>query len=69
LGPAAQENLNIQQQAFTLGEVGIQIVLDEKRRLSEKQEAELKALQLALETYSRLEVATGGVLALSGGTP
>ncbi len=69
LGPAAQENLNIQQQAFTLGEVGIQIVLDEKRRLSEQQEAELKALQLALETYSRLEVATGGVLALSGGTP
>ena len=69
LGPAAQENLNIQQQAFTLGEVGMQIVLDEKRRLAEQQEAELKALQLALETYSRLEVATGGTPAISGGTP
>ena len=69
LGPAAQENLNIQQQAFTLGEVGMQIVLDEKRRLAEQQEAELKALQLALETYSRLEVATGGTLSISGGTP
>ncbi len=69
LGPAAQENLNIQQQAFTLGEVGMQIVLDEKRRLAEQQEAELKALQLALETYSRLEVATGGTLSIPGGTP
>ncbi len=68
LGPAAQENLNIQQQAFTLGEVGMQIVLDEKRRLAEQQEAELKALQLALETYSRLEVATGGALSIPGGT-
>lgn len=69
LGPAARENLNIQQQAFALGEVGMQIVLDEKRRLAEQQEAELKALQLALETYSRLEVATGGTPAISGGTP
>lgn len=69
LGPAARENLNIQQQAFALGEAGMQVVLDEKRRLTEQQEAELKALQLALETYSRLEVATGGTLAISGGTP
>lgn len=69
LGPAAQENLNIQKQAFSLGEVGIQVVLDEKRRMAEQQEAELKALQLALETYSRLEVATGGTPAISGGRP
>ncbi|MBU1405685.1 MAG: TolC family protein [Proteobacteria bacterium] len=63
LGPVARENLKIQQEAFALGEIGMQLVLDEKRRLSEQQEAELTALQAALESRCRLESAVGGVLA------
>lgn len=62
LGPVARENLKIQETAFKLGEIGIQAVLDEKRRLAQQEEAELKALQMAIETYSRLEAATGGAL-------
>lgn len=62
LVPASRENLQIQEAAFRLGEIGMQPVLDEKRRLAEQQEAELKALQLALDTYSRLEAAVGGGL-------
>ena len=62
LGPAARESLRIQEAAFKLGEIGIQPVLDEKRRLAEQQEAELKALQMTIETYSRLEAAAGGRL-------
>lgn len=59
LGPVARENLKIQQQAFHLGEIGMQQVLDEKKRLGEQQEAELTALQTAVETYVRLESAVG----------
>lgn len=66
LGPIARENLHIQHQAFQLGEIGMQTVLDEKRRLGEQQEAELAALQTAHETYSRLESAVGGSLAMTG---
>lgn len=62
LGPVARENLQIQQTAFRLGEIGMQPVLDEKRRLAEQQEAELKALQMTIETYSRLVAAAGGTL-------
>jgi len=69
LGPAARENLKTQEAAFTLGEIGIQPVLDEKRRLSEQQDAELKALQMALETDSRLIAAVGGRLTDRGDTP
>ncbi len=68
LGPAARENLKIQETAFKLGEIGIQAVLDEKKRLSEQQEAELKALQMLLETHSRLQNAVGGTLSEPGGT-
>jgi len=68
LGPAARENLKIQETAFKLGEIGIQAVLDEKKRLSEQQEAEMKALQMLLETHSRLQSAVGGTLPQSGGT-
>lgn len=69
LGPAARENLKTQETAFRLGEIGIQIVLDEKRRLAEQQEAELKALQTLLETHSRLIAAVGGRLTDRGDTP
>jgi outer membrane protein, heavy metal efflux system len=68
LGPAARENLKIQETAFKLGEIGIQQVLDEKKRLSEQQEAELKALQMLFETHSRLITAVGGTLPQPGGT-
>jgi cobalt-zinc-cadmium efflux system outer membrane protein len=69
LGPVARENLITQEAAFTLGEIGIQPVLDEKRRLAEQQDAELKALQMALETDSRLIAAVGGRLTDRGDTP
>ena len=69
LGPAARENLKTQETAFRLGEIGIQLVLDEKRRLFEQQEAELKALQVALESHSRLIAAVGGTVPDSGGRP
>lgn len=68
LGPVARENLKIQQEAFHLGEIGMQQVLDEKRRLGEQQEAELNALQTAVETYVRLENAIG-VSVTPGGKP
>jgi len=57
LGPVARENLQIQQEAFKQGEIGMQIVLDEKRRLTEQQEAELTALKAAYDSYSRLQSA------------
>lgn len=57
LGPVARENLQIQQEAFKLGEVGLQTVLDEKRRFMEQQEAALTALQVAHDSYSRLQSA------------
>lgn len=69
VGPMARENLKIQQEAFRLGETGLQTVLDEKRRLAEQQELELAALQAAHTTYSRLESAVGGPLAQPGGKP
>jgi cobalt-zinc-cadmium efflux system outer membrane protein len=69
LGPAARENLKTQEAAFRLGEIGIQPVLDEKRRLAEQQEAELKALLTLLETHSRLTAAVGGRLTDRGDTP
>ena len=62
LGPVARENFKIQQEAFALGEIGLQQLLDEKRRLGEQQEAELTALQAAIETHSRLESSAGLVL-------
>lgn len=55
LGPVARENLQIQQEAFRLGEIGLQTVLDEKRRFMEQQEAELTVLQAAHDSYSRLQ--------------
>lgn len=64
LGPAARENFKIRQEAFELGEIGMPQLLDEKRRLGEQQEAELTALQAAIEARSRLESAAG--LALQG---
>ena len=57
LGPVARDNFKIQQDAFELGEIGMQVLLDEKRRLGEQQEAELTALQTALETHNRLAYA------------
>lgn len=57
LGPVARENLQIQQEAFKQGEVGMQTVLDEKRRFTEQQEAELNALQAAYDSYSLLQSA------------
>lgn len=57
LGPVARENLQIQQEAFKQGEVGMQTVLDEKRRFTEQQEAELNALKAAYDSYSRLQSA------------
>jgi len=57
LGPVARDNFRIQQDAFELGEIGMQLLLDEKRRLGEQQEAELTALQTALETHGRLAYA------------
>lgn len=62
LGPVARENFKIQQEAFELGEIGMPQLLDEKRRLGEQQEAELTALQAAIEAHSRLESAAGLVL-------
>lgn len=59
LGPAARDTFKIQQDAFEFGEIGMQPLLDEKRRLGEQQEAELTALQTAIETFSRLEYGTG----------
>lgn len=59
LGPLARENFKIQQEAFALGETGMQQLLDEKRRLGEQQEAELIVLQTAIEAHSRLESASG----------
>jgi len=59
LGPGARENFKIQQEAFGLGEIGLPQLLDEKRRLSEQQEAELSALQAAIEAHSRLESSAG----------
>ncbi len=67
LGPIARENLLIHQEAFRLGEVGIQTVLDEKRRFAEQQETELSAAKTAHEAYSRLLSAVGGSLATQGG--
>jgi cobalt-zinc-cadmium efflux system outer membrane protein len=64
LGPVARENFKIQQEAFALGEIGLQQLLDEKRRLGEQQEAELAAQQAAIEAHSRLESTAG--LALKG---
>jgi cobalt-zinc-cadmium efflux system outer membrane protein len=66
LGPVARENFKIQQEVFELGEIGMQQLLDEKRRLGEQHAAELTALQAAIEAHSRLESATG--LALKGNT-
>lgn len=69
LGPVARENMKIQETAFKVGEIGIQLVLDEKRRLGEQQEAELKALQMTLESHSRLIAAVGGTVSDTGGRP
>ena len=66
LGPVARENFKIQQEAFELGEIGMQQLLDEKRRFGEQHEAELTALQAAIEARSRLESAAG--LAAKGNT-
>ncbi|MDY0384784.1 TolC family protein [Trichlorobacter sp.] len=55
LGPVGRENLQIQQEAFKQGEVGMQTVLDEKRRFTEQQEAELNAIKTAYDSYSRLQ--------------
>ena len=62
LGPVARDNFRIQQDAFELGEIVMQLLLDEKRRLGEQQEAELTALQTAIETHSRLAYALNPVL-------
>lgn len=67
LGPIARENLLIHQEAFKLGELGIQTVLDEKRRLAEQQETELSAIKTAHEAYNRLQSAVGGSFAAQGG--
>lgn len=67
LGPIARENLLIHQEAFKLGEVGIQTVLDEKRRLAEQQENELGAEKAAHEAYSRLQSAVGASVEVQGG--
>ena len=67
LGPIARENLLIHQEAFKLGEVGIQTVLDEKRRFAEQQENELGAEKAAHEAYSRMQSAVGGSVEGQGG--
>lgn len=68
--PRAEENYKIRQEAFELGEIGTQLLLDEKRRLGEQQEAELAALNMVVETYYRLQSATNTRLyaGSSGGT-
>jgi outer membrane protein TolC len=59
LGPVARDNFKIQQEAFALGEIGMQQLLYDTQRFGEQQEAELTALQAAIEARSRLESAAG----------
>lgn len=72
LGPVARDNFKIQQEAFALGEIGMQQLLYDTQRFGEQQEAELTALQAAIEARSRLESAAGlgakGNVAATGGT-